>query len=409
MDKTDPTPLPPAPTKRSFFYQDAQKPIWSLRWFHWALGTAVVLMICSFVLPTSVRVLALAEPILVPILVGLVLAYIFNPPVSFAERKLRVRRPITAASIIMLGMLGLAMVAIFVVPAVASQATEMVKEIPGKLDALAAKIGRGDFKLRDTKEIELWLTDMATRVRTGEFSITPYLGQAGKALGAGWILVAGMLGIGAYLILFGIVSGACFFFFSWHFSAITAWPQPFLPVEYRAEILRIAGLCDRAVSAFIRGRLIQAVIFGSILTVGWGLTGVNYYFLLGVFGGLLMLLPYLSIITLPLVIGIVWFAHLGTNDKGAPNVPLEWYMLAGPLGVYLFAYLTDAFAVEPFIQGKATGLSPLAVLLAVLLGGALAGILGIILAIPTAACLMIIWREAALPRLKELASGTDTK
>ncbi len=405
MDKTDPTPAPSAAVKRSFFHQEAKKPVWSLRWFHWALGAALVLMICSFVLPTLAHVLALAEPILVPVLVGLVLAYIFNPLVTFAEKKLRVRRSVTAGAIIMVGLLGLAMVVVFVVPAVASQGSAMAKEIPGKLDALAAKIGHGDFKLRDTKEIQLWLTDMATRVRTGEFSIVPYLGQAGKALGVGWMLVAGVLGLGAYLALFCIVTAACFFFFSWHFSAIVTWPKPFIPVEYRTEVLRIASLCNLAVSAFIRGRLIQAVVFGAILTLGWGICGVNYYFLLGMLGGLLMLLPYLSIITLPLVVGIVWFAHLGVNSDGTANPPLELYMLAAPIGVYLFAYLNDAFAIEPFIQGKATGLSPLAVLLAVLLGGALAGILGVMLAIPSAACLMIIWREAALPRLKELASG----
>lgn len=414
MDKTEQAPPEPAaepvvcavPKRRSFFFQKAEQPVWSYRWFHWLVGTALVLMTCSFILPPVAHVLQLAEPILVPILAGLMMAYIFNPVISLLERRLRVPRPVTAAGILATGALAAALVAVFVVPTMADQASKMVQEIPGKLDAIAQQLNQGDFpKLRDTQELQHWLTDMAGRIRAGEVSVTPFLGQAGKALGAGWALVSGVLGMAAYLVLCIIVTGACFFFFSWRFQAIVAWPKPFIPVEYQGEVVRIASLCDRAVSAFIRGRLIQALIFGSILTLGWGLCGVNYYFLLGMLGGMLMLLPYLSIITVPLVVGVVWFAHLGIGSDGTTNTPFELYMLAAPVGVYLFAYALDALAVEPFIQGKATGLSPLAVLLAVLLGGATAGILGVILAIPTAACALIIWREALLPRLKELAGG----
>lgn len=409
MDKIDPAAESAAeqpPSGRgSFFFQLADRPVWSYRWFHWTLGTTLVLLACSFALPPVGRVLQLAEPILVPILVGLALAYIFNPLVSLLEKKCRLPRPATAGVIIALGALTLLGVLVFVVPTVATESSNLAKDLPAHLEKLAAYIdSHHNLKLHDAEEIKVWLNDLATRIKSGEISFSDYGSKAGMALGAGWSLVAGLLGFAAYLLIFGIVTTICFFFFSWHFSAILVWPKPFIPVESLNETLRVAKLCDRAISAFIRGRLIQAMVFGTVLTIGWFACGVPYALLLGLSGGLLMLLPYLSIVTLPLAVGMVWFAHLGGKSDGA-IAPLEWYMLAAPVGVYLFAYCLDAFGVEPLVQGKATGLSPLAVLLAVLIGGSIAGILGIILAIPTAACILIVWREVLLPRLKVLAGS----
>lgn len=407
MDKIEPTPAacPPsdATKRKSFFFQEALQPVWAYRWFHWTLGAAAVLLVASFILPSAARLLQLAEPILVPVLVGLVLAYIFNPLVTFLERRVGIGRPISAAGIIVAGGIVGLLVLILVGPSLYTQTGELAKRIPDQLNALSDRLGDGSLplpKLRDTAEIQKFLTDLASRIRSGELSISPYLGQAGQALGAGWSLVSSALGFAAYMVLCGIVTAACFFFFSWRFSAIIAWPKPFIPIEYQGEVLRIATLCDKAVSAFIRGRLIQAVIFGTILTVGWSILKVPYAVLFGLLGGLLTLLPYLSIVSLPLAVGAVFFAHLAPGAE-----PLAWWHLALPAGVYFLAYCVDSFGVEPVIQGKATGLSPLAVLLSVLLGGAIGGILGVILAIPTAACIMIIWREAALPRLKELAGS----
>lgn len=407
MNKTDNTPPPSESEKRrSFFHQESGCAVWTYRWFHWALGTALLLLVCSFALPPVVRLLQLAEPILVPVLVGLVLAYIFNPLVSLCEHKCRLPRPVTAGAIIILGLLLLLAVLLLVVPTVATQATDMAKNLPEQLEKMADYID-AHVRVVDTKELKHWLTDLAARIKNGEVSISEYGDKAGSALGAGWSLVAGLLGFVAYIMIFCIVSVICFFFFSWHFSAIVAWPKPFIPVEYQQEVLRVATLCDRAISSFIRGRLIQAVVFGFILTVGWGFCHVPYFFLLGLAGGILMLLPYLSIITLPLAVGMVWFDNLGGKTNGNPDDSLQIYMWIAPLGVYLIAYFADTFGIEPLVQGKATGLSPLAVLLAVLFGGAIGGILGVMLAIPSAACLLIVWREVLLPRLKSLAGGRE--
>jgi predicted PurR-regulated permease PerM len=73
--------------------------------------------------------------------------------------------------------------------------------------------------------------------------------------------------------------------------------------------------------------------------------------------------------------------------------------------VYLIAQLADGWLVEPVVQGKATNLDPLTVMLAVIIGGSLAGLLGMLLAIPFAACGKILAREVILPELRQFAEG----
>ena len=78
-------------------------------------------------------------------------------------------------------------------------------------------------------------------------------------------------------------------------------------------------------------------------------------------------------------------------------------MVIFPTVVYLLAQALDGWVMEPIVQGRATNLDPLTVLLAVLIGGTLAGLLGMLAAIPVAACIKILGQEVMVPRLRRYA------
>jgi len=80
-----------------------------------------------------------------------------------------------------------------------------------------------------------------------------------------------------------------------------------------------------------------------------------------------------------------------------------WAVFVAPSLAYLVVQALDGWVVEPLVQGRATNLDPLSVLLAVLVGGALAGLAGMLVAIPVAACAKILGQEVVVPRLRELA------
>lgn len=152
-------------------------------------------------------------------------------------------------------------------------------------------------------------------------------------------------------------------------------------------------MMDRSVAAFVRGRLVQAAVMGAILSIGWLLAGVPYWLLLGMGCGLLNLVPYAAVVGC-----LAAVAMACVHALAGPEAVFTWGVVIWPTVVYVAAQLIDGWIVEPLVQGKATDLDPLTVLLVVLIGGALAGLLGMLLAIPAAACVKILAREVILPK-----------
>jgi predicted PurR-regulated permease PerM len=115
----------------------------------------------------------------------------------------------------------------------------------------------------------------------------------------------------------------------------------------------------------------------------------------------------LNLIPFAAVIGFLAALVLVLVDTAAGGAGFGIWTLIWPTAVYVFAQGLDGWVVEPLVQGKATDLDPVSVLIAVMVGGALAGLLGMLIAIPTAACIKILSREVILPRLRKLAAGGE--
>jgi predicted PurR-regulated permease PerM len=222
----------------------------------------------------------------------------------------------------------------------------------------------------------------------------------------GYEVIASTIGFATYMTLAVVIIAFCFYFFVWKFRSITSWFVPFIPQSHRRQTLRVLKLMDRSVSGFIRGRLVQSLVVAIVLSVGWSplLADVPYYLLLGIGGGLLNLIPYAAVVAWPLAMLLAWLDILAA---GQVSYGLDvWHVFILPTLVYLVAQGLDGWVIEPLVQGKVTNLEPATVLLAVLIGGSLAGLLGMLIAIPTAACLRILAQEVVLPKLKQWAAET---
>jgi predicted PurR-regulated permease PerM len=173
-------------------------------------------------------------------------------------------------------------------------------------------------------------------------------------------------------------------------------------VNRRERILALAVEMDRAVSGFVRGRIVVSTIMGVLIAIGWRFFGVPYAITLGVVVGVFSLVPYLSVIGLPIAIAL-----LAVDQLALPEAErLTWlWILLGPALVYGIVQFLEGYVLIPLIAGKATDLDPVSIFVAVLAGAAMAGVYGMLLSIPVAACLKIWLREVAMPRLREWSSG----
>lgn len=98
-------------------------------------------------------------------------------------------------------------------------------------------------------------------------------------------------------------------------------------------------------------------------------------------------------------------AMLLVTQAGEAN-PMPWYwVIAGPTIVYWAVQMIDDYVLTPMIQGKRMGLDTPMILVALLGAASIAGVYGVLVAIPAAACLKILIVEVFWPRYKQWAEG----
>ncbi len=171
----------------------------------------------------------------------------------------------------------------------------------------------------------------------------------------------------------------------------------FLPPSIREDVVFLTNEFANIVVAFFRGKLVIGVIMGIMKAAGFMLIGLQGGFLLGMFFGLLNIVPYLgSILGLAVVLPIAYFQPGGS-----------WTMVAEAAGIFAIVQLVEGYYLTPKIMGHHTGLHPLVILLSIFFWGeALHGILGMILAVPLTAFLVVAWRLLKTKYLPRDGRGT---
>jgi len=371
--------------------------LWDIRWVR-----DLAFLLAGLLL---LWVMWVARGVVIPVLVGTGFAYVFRPLVNIAERRYRWRRWATASLILVVLLLLLLALLASLAPLAIEQGAALGRRLP-------------DYVRTAWSAAQNWVEARQPGAESGDVGAAPASPGGGEApaddpLAAlvpeamavlRWAVgaVGGILGFAAYFSVAIVIVAFTFVFYSWHLPGLVRWLQSFIPRSIRAEVVDLAGEMDRAVTSFIRGRLIQSLMMAIVLSVGFLIVDVPYWLLLGIAGGLLNLIPFAASISwiAAVTLAIVEF----TTDQPDASILAYWAPLLLPTLVYAVAQGLDGWVIEPLVQGSATNLDPVAVFLAVLIGGAIAGFLGMLLAIPVAACLKILARRAVLPRLRRFAA-----
>ena len=156
-----------------------------------------------------------------------------------------------------------------------------------------------------------------------------------------------------------------------------------VPVPHRALTASLAEPVLDRVGGYVRGQLVSSMFVGALIAIALSLLGVRYALLVGALAAVLNIVPFLGA-TIAAVLGIL----SALNDS-----LLKAVLAAVIMGV---AQLVEGKLLAPHFVGRATGLHPLAVLLALLAGAHLAGLIGALVAIPLLAGVWEIVRRLCL-------------
>lgn len=201
---------------------------------------------------------------------------------------------------------------------------------------------------------------------------------------------------------FGAFLTAFFFFFictGW--GRVLSFWQSLIPERKQTRVVALVGKMDEVIAGFVRGRITICAILMVFYTVGYFLIGVPAWLLMGPLMGALVLVPYAQGVGAPVAM-LLMALQPASGIQGQ-----WWWIIAAPLVLLTIGQFLDDYVLTPRIQGKSTNMDTPTILFASIAGGSLAGVYGLLVAIPVAACIKILLKEAFWPRFKAWAEGRE--
>ena len=159
-----------------------------------------------------------------------------------------------------------------------------------------------------------------------------------------------------------------------------------LPERWRPVCQQVVADVEEGMNKYFRGQAMVAFLVGVLFSIGFLIIGFPMAIALGMFIGLLNMVPYLQIVGFvpTIILAIVKAASTGQNF---------WLVLLPALAVFAVVQaIQDTFLV-PKIMGKVTGLNSAIILLSLSIWGSLMGVLGMIIALPLTTLLLTYYQK----------------
>lgn len=165
------------------------------------------------------------------------------------------------------------------------------------------------------------------------------------------------------------------FFILLDYEQIASGWKRLLPASQCSNASNVIGKVRSNMGSYFRSQSIIAMCVGVLFSIGFWIIDFPMSIGLGLFIGLLNLVPYLQMVGL---IPTILLALLKASDTG-DNF---WMILLMALAVFAIVQLIQDLVLTPRIMGKAMGLNPAMMLLSLSVWGALLGFIGLIIGLP---------------------------
>lgn len=337
-----------------------------------------------------------------PLATAAILSIIIKPIIDFLSTRLGMSR--TSACVATSAALAVVVsaAALLLLPRAVSELIALAESLPGAVREAAAGIASAHPELRDKitgAAAALPVEDFAQKLAHGASKI---LSQSLKTIVGATNFAIGAAGAAA---AFAVVPIYLFYMLISEKSSLSNIEQnlSFLRPKHRRDIVFLMTQFAEIMATFFRGQLLIALLIGIMLSLGFGIAGIKFGFLIGFFVGVINIVPYLGTI-----IGLATVLPLAYLQDGGGIV-----LAAAALAIFCIVQLIEAYILTPKIMGNRTGLHPMTIIFSVFFWGtALGGMLGMILAIPLSAFVVVIWKlikEQYLPEIfleREDGNGT---
>ena len=392
----------------------------------WAgLSSLAALALVSVILLAGWSVVELCgymKPVLTPIAIAAVLAYLLTPVVGLLCRW---RIPRTWAVIIVFVAFSgaIALIGLTVAPSIAHQGSVFVAKIPSysqKITALAKgsaeEIQRiSDLKAHSTPTRSL-LEDLSPEnIKLYAYGLVvdslQWLQQKLPTIASasGSFLqksIGGVFGVLGFLFSLILVPVFLFFFLLESPGIAEHWSRyiPLRSSPLKEEIVSLFNEINNYLIHFFRGQLVVSLIDGAMVGISLFLfLRLDFAFLIGLMVGILGLIPYFGIILCAIPAVLIALAQYG--DLWHPVLVIIIFTAANNI---------DGIFISPKVIGSSVGLHPMTIIISVFAWTiALGGLLGALLAVPLTATLKVLlrrycWDRPVAPHVQQTLKIEET-
>lgn len=299
--------------------------------------------------------------ILTIVLGGVVLALVLSFPVRWLARAMPRGLAILATLLLLLG--GIVLAFVILVPLLIGQLTSLIAAWPSIMDSLGRMLDDLAAPLRERGVLPQTDATLADRLREGLSARSQQIVQN---------LLRGLLNVASGAISFLIQLFGILFIAVYLLADVRTVRRAYLglmPDRYRVDADALWDSFSASFSRYLGGVFLMAAIEGGLSALGLSLLGVPYALLLGLLVAVTSVIPYLG----------AWLSAVP-----AVLIALTQSPTTAVLTVLLYVIIqqVESNILTPQIQGEATHVHPIIVLVTVIWAGQAFGLLGSVFAVP---------------------------
>ena len=323
------------------------------------------------------------SPVLMPFVVGFILAYLIEPLVEWLQRKARIKSRGFAVVIALLIVIALITgLCWLVIPYLIDEFGAMSKQLAAyaksslRIPYVPAEINEFIQRYIDLEKIN----EM--------FSKQQWMDLINKAASGAWSVVGGTMSV-IFNILSWFIVLLYMFFILLDFNKLSRAFKAAIPGKYRRMALRIFGDVADTMSRYFRGQAAVSFFVGVIFAIEFYIIGLPMAIAFGLFVGLLNMVPYLQLISIPIAAFLCLVATAATGGS-------FWVMFAWVIAAYIICQVIQDMVLIPTIMKSQMGLNPAIIFLSLSLWVYVMGFIGLIIGLPLTTLIISYYCEFVL-------------
>ncbi len=394
----------------------------------WRALTGIAILVIGILIVGLIwlagKTLGYLQPVLVPLAVAGIVAYLLDPIVTWLQHRglSRIKAVISvfASFIIILTALGF-----LIVPPIAKQVSDAFHD----KEEIARKATTAMTEVKDAPwlkplinyasekvnpetgathiETEAITTDVVVQTANGDayakpdyqyrwqFLISKYAAQIAQTV-TGWFSEGSSKILGMLGLTIGFVMAPIYlYYFLKESSSIKAHWHEYVPLKasrFKNEVVDSLQEINGYLISFFRGQMLVAFIDGILVGIALWIFGLPYALVIGLAMAVLGVIPYIGNIICLIPACLIAFVHFGHIDNQNFLGSSPWAYVLAVVAIFLVVQQINSLLTAPKIVGDSVGLHPMTVIFSMLFWSLLlGGFIGALLAVPMTAAIKVLF------------------